>query len=155
MKRLLALVLSLLLLVPAALAAPVYEDALPGYYKPPLMNEGQYPIKGENLKLTYWMPINSGAAQFISSYEENPAYQLIQENTGVDIEFIHPAAGTDKESFQLLFGGVQRQALRHEADLRGIYAVQLIDVFFHFGGAVGAAEVDQLIFFLHLRSPYL
>jgi len=104
MKKLIALVLVLMLFVPAAFAAPTYEEALPGYYKPPVMNEGQYPIKGENLKLTYWMPINSGAAQFISSYEDNPAYQLIQENTGVDIEFIHPAAGTDKESFQLLFG---------------------------------------------------
>ena len=105
MKRLLALVLSLLLLVPAALAAPAYEDALPGYYKPPLMNEGQYPIKGENLKLTYWMPIDAGAAQFIASYEENPSYQLIQQNTGVDIEFIHPTAGMQQESFQLLLGG--------------------------------------------------
>ena len=105
MKKLIALVLVLMLFVPAAFAAPTYEEALPGYYKPPVANEGQYPIQGENLKLTYWMPINSGAAQFISSYEENPAYQLIQKNTGVDIEFIHPAAGTDKESFQLLFGG--------------------------------------------------
>ena len=79
MKKLLALVLALMLFVPAAFAeTPPYEEALPGYYKPPVMNEGQYPIKGENLKLTYWMPINSGAAQFISSYEENPAYQLIQ-----------------------------------------------------------------------------
>ena len=101
MKKVLALVLALMLLVPSALAA----ETLEGYYKPPVMNEGQYPIKGENLKLTYWMPINSGAAQFISSYEENPAYQLIQENTGVDIEFIHPATGTDKESFQLLMAG--------------------------------------------------
>ena len=105
MKKLIALVLVLMLFVPVAFAAPSYEEALPGYYKPPQANEGQYPIQGENLKLTYWMPINSGAAQFISSYEENPAYQLIQQNTGVDIEFIHPAAGTDKESFQLLFGG--------------------------------------------------
>lgn len=66
------------------------------------MNEGQYPIKQEGVKLTYWMPMNPGAANFISSYDENPAYQAVQENTGVDIEFIHPAAGTEKESLQLL-----------------------------------------------------
>lgn len=75
---------------------------LPDYYTPPLMNEGQYPIKQEGVKLSYWMPINPGAANFISSYDENPAYQAVQENTGVDIEFIHPAAGTEKESLQLL-----------------------------------------------------
>ena len=75
---------------------------LPDYYTPPLMNEGQYPIKQEGVKLTYWMPMNPGAANFISSYDENPAYQAVQENTGVDIEFIHPAAGTEKESLQLL-----------------------------------------------------
>ena len=66
------------------------------------MNEGQYPIDEEGVTLTYWMPINSGAANFISSYDENPSYQAVQANTGVDIEFIHPAAGTEVESLQLL-----------------------------------------------------
>ena len=77
-------------------------NQLPGFYTPPLMNEGQYPIAQEGVKLTYWMPMNSGAANFISSYDENPAYQAVQENTGVDIEFIHPAAGTEVESLQVL-----------------------------------------------------
>jgi len=102
MKKLIALVLVLMLFVPSALAAN-YE--IPGYYNPPVANEGQYPFKEEGVKLTYWMPINSGAAMFISSYEENPVYQMFQENTGIDIEFIHPAAGTDRESFQLLMAG--------------------------------------------------
>lgn len=97
-KRILALTLALLLFT----GATALGEQLPGYYKPPVMNEGQYPIQGENLKLTYWMPINDGAAKFISSYEENPAYQKVQENTGVDIEFIHPAAGTATEAFDLM-----------------------------------------------------
>ena len=100
MKKLLACLLALMLFVPTALAV----DELPGYYKPPVAKEGQYPIEEQGVTLTYWMPINSGAALFISSYDENPTYQLVQKETGVDIEFIHPAAGTDKESFQLLFG---------------------------------------------------
>ena len=101
MKKILALVLALMLLVPSAMAAEQLAD----YYKPPVANEGQYPIAGENLTLTYWTPINAGAANFIPSYDENPSYQLIQQNTGVDIQFIHPAAGTETEAFQLMLAG--------------------------------------------------
>ena len=98
LKRILTLTLALALLCGSALAA----EHLEGYYTPPPMNEGQYPIDEEGVTLTYWMPINSGAANFISSYDENPSYQAVQANTGVDIEFIHPAAGTEVESLQLL-----------------------------------------------------
>jgi putative aldouronate transport system substrate-binding protein len=98
MKRLLALMLCLMLFAPAALAAEQLAD----YYKPPAANEGQYPIAQSDVKLTYWMPLNAGAANFIASYDDNPSYQLVQKATGVDIEFIHPAAGTEKESFNLM-----------------------------------------------------
>ena len=104
MKKLVVLFLCLMLLVSVAFAE-TEDGKLPGFYTPPAINEGQYPIEGDNLKLTYWMPLNAGAANFISSYDENPSYQLIQKETGVDIEFIHPASGTEKESFQLLLGG--------------------------------------------------
>ena len=97
LKRILATTLALMLLCGCALA-----DHLDGFYKPPVMNEGQYPIAQEGVKLTYWMPMNAGAANFISSYDENPSYQKVQENTGVDIEFIHPADGTAKESLQIM-----------------------------------------------------
>ena len=99
MKKLVALLLCLMMVcMSSALAA----EHLAGYYNPPAMNEGQYPIPEQGVKLTYWMPINAGAAQFIASYDENPSYQKAQADTGVDIEFIHPASGTDKESFGLL-----------------------------------------------------
>lgn len=100
MKKILALVLCLTMLCGCTAALAV--EQLADYYKPPVMNEGQYPIKQEGVKLTYWMPINAGAANFIASYDENPSYQYIQEQTGVDIEFIHPAAGTAKEQFDLM-----------------------------------------------------
>ena len=90
MKKLVALLLCLMLLTgTSALAA----EHLANYYNPPAMQEGQYPIPQQGVKLTYWMPINAGAAQFISSYDENPSYQKAQADTGVDIEFIHPASG--------------------------------------------------------------
>lgn len=100
MKKILSLTLALcmLLMSGTALAA----EHLEGYYTPPPMNEGQYPIAEEGVKLSYWMEINSGASNFISNYDENPSYQAVQENTGVDIEFIHPAVGTTQESLQVL-----------------------------------------------------
>ena len=100
MKKLVALLLALMMFAPTALA----HDEVTGWYTPPKMNEGQYPIKEEGVKLTYWMQIAGNAVTFISSYQENPAYQAAEAATGIDIEFIHPAAGTEKEAFQLLMG---------------------------------------------------
>ena len=53
LKRILTLTLALALLCGSALAA----EHLEGYYTPPPMNEGQYPIDEEGVTLTYWMPI--------------------------------------------------------------------------------------------------
>ena len=100
MKKILSLALALAMLLScsSALAA----EHLEGYYTPPHMNEGQYPIAEEGVTLTYYMALNGGAANFISSYDENPSYQAVQKNTGVDIEFIHPADGTFSESVKYL-----------------------------------------------------
>ena len=101
MKKTLALILALVMLSSVSLAL-AEDEKFPGYYKPPSVNEGQYPSKYEGVTLTLWCEINSGAAQFISSYNENPAWQKIMKDTGINVEFIHPAVGTTKDSFQLL-----------------------------------------------------
>ena len=98
MKKMMAWVLALMLFAPTAIA----NETIAGYYTPPAAYEGQYPIRGKGVKLTYWAPIAEAAVPFISSYDENPAWRKVQEATGVDIEFIHPPVGTEKESFQLL-----------------------------------------------------
>lgn len=100
MKRILCILLCAMMLLSNVAIA---DELIPGYYTPPTVNEGQYPIAQEGVKLSYWMEMNSGAANYITSYDDNPSYQKIQENTGVDIEFIHPAAGTStKEAFQTM-----------------------------------------------------
>ena len=96
-KRILSLVLCLALLIPAASLAEI-----PGYWNPPSVNEGQYPFGDGSTKLTYWMAINAGAANFISSYDENPAYVKLQEDTGIDIEFIHPVVGMVQDNFNTM-----------------------------------------------------
>lgn len=97
MKKTLALLLTLLLLMTSSAFAEI-----PGFWNPPPVNEGQYPCGDGSITLTYWMSINAGAANFITSYDENPAFIQLQENTGIDIEFIHPTVGMESEQFNLL-----------------------------------------------------
>lgn len=99
MKKFLALFLCMLMLAPTALAS---TEKLGDWYAPPHMTEGQYPIEQEGVTLTYWMSMNAGAAKYINSQDENPANIKLQSDTGVDIEYIHPATGMDHESFNML-----------------------------------------------------
>lgn len=62
-----------------------------------------YPIVTDgSLTLDYWMPISSAALQVIETYADNTAYQKVQEDTGVKINFIHPTVGKEKEQFNLM-----------------------------------------------------
>ena len=100
MKKFLSLILVALLLasVPAALA----EEMMPGYYTPPKMNDGQYPIAQEGVTLTYWAPMGGSASQFITDLGENDSYIIAQKETGVTLEFIHPVGGSELDSFNLM-----------------------------------------------------
>lgn len=67
------------------------------------INEVSYPIIEDNsITLTCWMPLNAGAAKYVTSMDENPAFEEYQKRTGIDIQFIHPAPGQEKEQFSLL-----------------------------------------------------
>lgn len=64
-----------------------------------------YPIKtDEPITLTYWVPMSDSAAKFITSYDENIAYQKMMENTGINLKFLHPASGKQQwiEQFNLI-----------------------------------------------------
>ena len=84
-SRIVALLLAILIV-----AVPIFSVA-----------ESVYPLAGSPT-LTYWMPLNAGVAKYIKSYDENYAYAKMQEITGVDIEWIHPAAGQETEQFNLM-----------------------------------------------------
>lgn len=62
----------------------------------------QYPIVDKPLTLKYWTPINPNATQYIQTYAENEAYQEIEKKTGIKIDFIHPAQGQEKETFNIM-----------------------------------------------------
>ena len=98
MKKKLALVLCLVMMLSAASALA----EIPGYWNPPSVNEGQYPFSTEPIQLTYWTTMNAGAANFISSYDENPAYAKLQEDTGIDLVFQHAVVGMERDNFNTM-----------------------------------------------------
>lgn len=98
MKKTIALFLAMLMLLSASSAFA----EIPGYWNPPSVNEGQYPFSDETITLTYWTTMNAGAANFISSYDENPAYIKLQEDTGIDLQFEHAVVGMEQDNFNTM-----------------------------------------------------
>lgn len=61
-----------------------------------------YPISDEKITLTMWYP-HAGSMGTLSDFNEGEFWQWLEEKTNIHIEFIVPAAGTEAESFNLLF----------------------------------------------------
>ena len=71
--------------------------------RPAGMTASGYPIVTDgSVTLRYWRPIDAGAARFIGSYDENTAYQEFNKQTGINIRWVHPAAGMEREQFALM-----------------------------------------------------
>lgn len=66
------------------------------------LTESGYPITKTPITLKVWAPINPNATQFISGNKENEAYIEMEKRTGIQIEWIHPAQGQEKEAFNLM-----------------------------------------------------
>lgn len=54
-------------------------------------------------KLTYWLGLDSNVSQTSGNLGDTPFAKKLMENTGCEIEFIHPAVGQESEKFNLLF----------------------------------------------------
>lgn len=97
-----------------------------------------YPIQTEDNKLTFWLPIQPIASKYISSYNDHLIYNIISENTGMDIEFINCAPADGATQLSLL---IASNAIPDIMQIRGMYP----------GGA--AAGVNEGVF-VDL-TPYL
>lgn len=65
--------------------------------------EVEYPIaeaKGE--KITFWKPLTAGVAAIAESENEIQFSKWLKEETGIEVEFIHPPAGQENEKFNLM-----------------------------------------------------
>ena len=51
--------------------------------------------------LEYWVMLNANASQIASSYGETAIGKKLMENTGVQIEYVHPPQGQHAEKFNL------------------------------------------------------
>ena len=65
-------------------------------------NKVEYPVDSQGEKLTFWLPIQPPAAKYISSYNDQEVFQEISKRTGIEVEFINPAVGQEKEQLALL-----------------------------------------------------
>lgn len=54
------------------------------------------------VQLTYWVGLPADAARSLKNYGESLMYQELEKRTGVKISFQHPAAGSEKEQFNLM-----------------------------------------------------
>ena len=94
----LALVLSLVFLPSLAVIAED-EEHIPA--------EG-YPLEtpdGEPVKFVYWTALNGNVSANFTNLGDTPLYQELMDRTGVEIEFLHPAAGQDQEALTLMLTG--------------------------------------------------
>lgn len=60
-----------------------------------------YPIKATQ-KLTYWKPITGNVSTMVSTENELEFTKKLLENTGIEVEFIHPPIGQEAEKFNLM-----------------------------------------------------
>ncbi|MCI8622483.1 MAG: extracellular solute-binding protein [Provencibacterium sp.] len=85
----------------AASSVPEAEPAVSS--APETAGEASYPIVTDgSVKLRFWIELSGAAAPYISSYSENTALQQMEKDTGIQIEYIHPATGQVQEQFNLL-----------------------------------------------------
>ena len=63
---------------------------------------GEETTETEGKTLSYWVGMDSVLATRVQSYNEVAMYQQREKDTGIHIDFIHPAAGQWSEQFNLL-----------------------------------------------------
>lgn len=61
--------------------------------------EISYPLE-ESVTISWWHPLRAPSYQ--SSHDDNIVWQQIAENVGVEIDWIHPASGTETEQLNML-----------------------------------------------------
>lgn len=88
-------------------------------------------------KLTYWA--GNSASKYVTSYDDAIAIQKIQENLGVDIEFIHPSSSRWEEQFNIMIASGEYTDIIYLPNWAG------------YNGGLSAAYNDKVIIDL---TPY-
>lgn len=49
--------------------------------------------------------MDAGNSQYLTNYGDSPVWQRFEEVTGVQIEFVHPTYGGEKDGFATMMAG--------------------------------------------------
>lgn len=60
-----------------------------------------YPVSTD-VELRYWVALNANVAAYAGSMNETEMAKYLQEETGIKVNFVHPATGQEKEKFNLM-----------------------------------------------------
>ena len=66
----------------------------------------QYPIETDE-KLTYWKSINTALSTVVDNFGKTDIAQELVKRTGVEVEYIHPAAGQEGTALSLMIASDQ------------------------------------------------
>lgn len=97
MKKLTALILAFCMLFTFA-ACEKKEEKTSGENT---MDFTSYPIQTDET-ITWWMELPMNNVSLVTNLADTPFAKKLMEETGVNIEFIHPAAGQTEQAFGLL-----------------------------------------------------
>lgn len=93
MKKLSFLLALIMVLTMAFSAAAVQENTMP--------------IVDEPITLTYFHTLNPKVSKTKTNYDQIACYQELEKITGIKIEFVHPAQGSETEQFNLMCASQQ------------------------------------------------
>ena len=68
--------------------------------EPTAGEENDKPYAGT--KLTWWVKLNANVSATYPNLGDTPWAKYVQEKTGIEIEFIHPTVGSEKEQFSIM-----------------------------------------------------
>lgn len=123
----LLIVAMLLSLAPIALAegeALTYEPTGESYTR----DENGFPQLGGKT-ITIWIPINPMFQDVITNYTELDIMQYLNEMLDVDLQFVHPPIGQEKEHFALMMAGDELPDLIFKAGIDSYYPGGFIKAF--------------------------
>lgn len=76
------------------------------------VNQQSYPLSTSGETLTYWYPW-AGSMTELADFNDSYFFQWYEELTGVHIDFIVPASGSENDAFQLLFASDDMPDMLH------------------------------------------
>ncbi len=84
-------------------------------------DENGYPDLG-GVTLTIWMPMDSSMTEFINTYADLQVIKNLDEMLNVDLQFVHPPVGSEKEGFSTMLASGDYPDMIFDSYVRDYYA---------------------------------